>query len=39
MNEIFTFFLFLPEGVKIDFENAKCALDVKSVKWKNSKNS
>jgi hypothetical protein len=26
--------LFLPEGVKIDFENAKRPSDVKAVKWK-----
>jgi hypothetical protein len=34
INEIFKNFLFLPEGVKIDFENANRASDVKAVKWK-----
>jgi hypothetical protein len=34
INEIFKISLFLPEGVKIDFENTTCAWDVKAVKWK-----
>jgi hypothetical protein len=34
INEIFKISLFLPEGVKSDFENTKRASDVKVVKWK-----
>jgi hypothetical protein len=34
INEIFKISLFLPEVVKIDFENTKHASDVKEVKWK-----
>jgi hypothetical protein len=34
MNAIFKNSLFLPEGVKIDFENTKHASDVKGGKWK-----
>jgi hypothetical protein len=33
-NDIFKNSLFLPEEVKIDFENAKGTSDVKTVKWK-----
>jgi hypothetical protein len=33
INEIFEFSLFLPEGVKIDFENTQRASEVKAVKW------
>jgi hypothetical protein len=40
INEIFKISLFLPEAVKIDFENAKRASDVKAVKWtKDNKDS
>jgi hypothetical protein len=38
--EIFKISLFLPEGMKIDFENTKRASDGKAVKWiKDSKDS
>jgi ribosomal protein L6P/L9E len=34
MSDISKNSLFLPEGVKIDIENAKRPSDVKAVKWK-----
>jgi hypothetical protein len=34
INEIFKISLFLPEGVRIDFENTKRTSDVEAVKWK-----
>jgi hypothetical protein len=36
INEIFKISLFLSVGVKIDFENVKCDLDAKGVKWQNT---
>jgi hypothetical protein len=32
IDEIFKISLFLPEGVKIDFENTKCVSDVTALK-------
>jgi hypothetical protein len=34
MNNISKNSLFLPEGVKIDFENTQPPFDAKAVKWK-----